>query len=349
MQISVVVPVYGAEKYLNKCVDSLISQDFTGSMEIILVDDGSKDMGGEICDEYARKYDNISVIHKENGGLMSAWIEGSLTSKGDYLVFVDSDDFVEKEMLSMLYARRSDDYKDAEIICCNNSIDHANGKLEYAKHAIEPGEYIKQSLDEDFKKNILGFENRKVSFSRCMKLISRKLILDNIKYCDKRIKMGEDVNIMLPALLDCKRLFVLDEAFYYHYFYNDESMVHAYNKDMPEQMKYLLSAMQTVLDDKKETISNQNKKYTDSILEGFDREKIFLFMLLIKNEMRGPFKGTFTRISELMDEFEIKNILKNNNLEIKDKGNKLLYFMMRHMGPVTLGLVNMIFRAKQRL
>lgn len=101
--ISVVVPVYKVEKYINRCVDSILRQTYT-NIEIILVDDGSPDRCGEICDEYKKKDSRISVIHKENGGLSDARNAGTLTAKGTYITYIDSDDWVADEYIEILYS-----------------------------------------------------------------------------------------------------------------------------------------------------------------------------------------------------------------------------------------------------
>lgn len=100
--ISVVVPIYNVEKYLNKCVDSLLNQDYS-NLEIILVDDGSTDSSGKIVDEYKEKNKNIKVIHKENGGLSSARNAGLKEAIGQYIIFIDSDDWIDTKMISTLF------------------------------------------------------------------------------------------------------------------------------------------------------------------------------------------------------------------------------------------------------
>ena len=99
--ISVIVPVYKVEKYLHRCIDSVLAQTFT-DFELILVDDGSPDNCGKICDEYAEKDERIHVIHKENGGLSSARNAGLDIATGDYIVFIDSDDYVENCLLQLV-------------------------------------------------------------------------------------------------------------------------------------------------------------------------------------------------------------------------------------------------------
>ncbi|MDU2552528.1 MAG: glycosyltransferase family 2 protein, partial [Staphylococcus epidermidis] len=101
-EISIIVPVYNVENYLKKCVESILSQTFT-DFELLLVDDGSTDSSGEMCDELKRLDERIKVIHKENGGLSSARNAGIDVAKGKYLTFVDSDDYIDTHMLEVLY------------------------------------------------------------------------------------------------------------------------------------------------------------------------------------------------------------------------------------------------------
>lgn len=99
--ISVVVPVYKVEKYLERCINSVLSQSYK-DLEVILVDDGSPDKCGKICDEYAKKDDRVKVIHKENGGQSSARNIGIQEAKGQYISFIDSDDYLEKNAYETL-------------------------------------------------------------------------------------------------------------------------------------------------------------------------------------------------------------------------------------------------------
>ena len=100
-KISVIVPVYNAEKYLHRCIDSILSQTFT-DFELLLINDGSKDSSGAICDEYAAKDNRVRVFHKENGGASSARNLGLDNAKGEWIAFVDSDDLLEVNMLNHL-------------------------------------------------------------------------------------------------------------------------------------------------------------------------------------------------------------------------------------------------------
>lgn len=124
--ISVIVPVYNVEKYLARCVDSIIAQTYS-NLEIILVDDGATDRSGLICDEYAQKDSRIRVIHKENGGLSDARNAGIEASNGQYLCFIDSDDFVDAEILEILYRLILDNEADISVCGIRNCYD--SGKV----------------------------------------------------------------------------------------------------------------------------------------------------------------------------------------------------------------------------
>ena len=123
--VSVIVPVYRAEKYLERCILSIVGQTFR-NIEIILVDDGSTDSSGSICDEYAARDNRIRVIHKSNGGLSDARNAGLEICRGEYIGFVDSDDYIELDMYEVLYkfaiVHRLD-------VCMCSSADVIDGKV----------------------------------------------------------------------------------------------------------------------------------------------------------------------------------------------------------------------------
>ena len=106
--ISIIVPVYNVEKYLHRCIDSILAQSFT-DFELLLVNDGSKDKSGEICDEYAAKDSRVRVFHKENGCVTSARKLGFDSSVGEYVLFVDSDDYIDKDGIASLVSLSDDD------------------------------------------------------------------------------------------------------------------------------------------------------------------------------------------------------------------------------------------------
>ena len=324
--ISVIVPVYGAEKYLNKCVRSILAQTYE-QLEIILVDDGSRDRSGAMCDEYAVRDRRVRVLHQENGGLMSAWMAGTKCSKGAYLCYVDSDDWIEPDMIKALADNmtRVSDYVGAEIICSNFVIDRGDGTpVQPRAHVAKHGEYSGEILQREIKQKILGNENRTVSLSRCMKLFSRDLILGNIHFCDQSIRMGEDVNIVLPAVLDCKRLVILKDHYDYHYYYNPASMVHAYDTQLADNVRKLLQIIGEILQEKKAQLGNADLQAMQS------REYVFLFCLVLKNELRSGRKKAAAQATLLCRQEELKEQLRKYPVQAGDKVNRLLILLMKH-------------------
>ena len=245
-KVSVIVPVYRTLEWLARCVQSITGQTYK-NLEIILVDDGSPDDCPALCDDWAQRDDRIRVLHKENGGLVSAWMAGVSMSTGDYLCFVDSDDWIDACMVEKMLDFSSDCGK--EIICGNYVQEERNRSIEIYQ-AMEPGIYTGRSLQDRIHGKLLGQEKRPITLSRCMKLFSRTLIVENMKYCDPSIRMGEDMVITLPALLDAQRIVVMEGAAWYHYLFLRESMVHSYDAGMYENIRSLEKIVRQILADK---------------------------------------------------------------------------------------------------
>lgn len=144
MKLSIIVPIYNVAPYLRKCVDSLLAQDIT-DYEIILVDDGSPDKCPQICDEYAEKYDNIRVVHQENAGLSVARNTGITAAQGDYIMFVDSDDYLQPYVLGALMGQVERDNLDVLRFRYQNVresgevfVPHEGMKMDYNNYSSEP-------------------------------------------------------------------------------------------------------------------------------------------------------------------------------------------------------------------
>ena len=207
--ISVIVPVYKVEQYLHRCLDSILNQTFTG-FEIILVDDGSTDGSGEICDRYAAKYNNIKVIHKENGGLSSARNAGLEIAKGKYIMFVDSDDMIHsktlEKQLSILHET------DADAVICSfqrffdeKEIDISSDKIS-SKITVFSGSDVEKQM----------FTNTDVSnyVSSCGKIFKRELFND-ISFPVGRL--FEDEFTTYKIYYKCKKIAVTDDIHYFYY------------------------------------------------------------------------------------------------------------------------------------
>lgn len=329
-KISLIVPVYNTENYLKRCVDSLLHQTYK-NLEIILVDDGSTDQSGKICDKYERENEAVRVIHKENGGLVSAWKCGVGESIGEYLCFVDSDDWVEVQMLGGMAEHLTGSR--GEIISSDYVIEYTSGNSREVYQQLQPGEYTQKVLKEHVLQTLLGQEKRPVCLSRCMKLISRELIVQNLKYSDPSIRMGEDVTIMLPALIDSERLVIMDHKIYYHYFYADDSMVHGYDPGLYQNIRHLREIIEKILVNKLEGTNLEKMK------EGAQREYLLLLLLVLKNEARGNREGYHRNILYISRSKEVKDLIRSIKIQVSEKSNQLLYLVLRHPNHLTVSLL----------
>ena len=360
-KISVIIPVYNTAKYLDECMASVLGQTMQ-DIEIILVDDGSTDgISPKMCDDYAKKDSRVVVIHKENGGLMSAWIEGTKRASAAYVNYLDSDDWIDTNMMEELYKYTSEyktsskDYSlnsdsdisksainkncnnssllninDSEIISSNYIVEKASERRKETQ-ALLPGEYTGSALD-NVRSRLLGEESRPVTMSRCMKLISRKLVLNNIKYCNTKIKMSEDVNITLPCLCDCQRLVIVKDGYFYHYRLVGDSMIHGYDPHLMDNLELTDKTYRHILEDKR--IENGNIQ--------LDKEYIMILLLVLKNELRCQDKDTIKRVKAIFLRSDIKSKILNTAVSISSKSNQLLYFCMRHPNAVTISVTKKI-------
>ena len=196
--ISVIVPVYNVEKYLKKCIDSIRAQTYS-NIEIILIDDGSTDTSGSICDEYANNFENIKVFHKKNGGLMSAWKYGFEHALGEYIGFVDSDDWIEAEMYDKLLSALKSTKSDIAVAGL------IKGEYIYVQPSIFKG--IVKSEDTYCKLiNDGSFMGRGVIPSRVVKLFKSKIVKNVIPYCIDIISLGEDMVMNFAAFMFADRV-----------------------------------------------------------------------------------------------------------------------------------------------
>ena len=327
--IALIIPVYNTAQYLPDCMRSVLESKFE-NMEIILVDDGSTDgKSPSMCDGFAGSDKRVRVIHKENGGLQSAWIAGVKDSSANYLCFLDSDDWVDSEMFEELFEHTSQAFKGCEIISSNYIIEKQNERKE-VHHCVPSGQHFGEDLDL-IKLRLLGQEQRTVILSRCMKLISRKLILDNLHYCDSSIRLGEDVNIMIPALCDCKRLYVSDKCFY-HYRTVASSMAHAHNEKMLDNIKLLCDTCYTILNDKKIATARDQA----------DMEYLRLMFVYVKDELRAGYKGAVTTVRNTLTEKTLQNKIISTKLDVSSKANKLIYYGMKHPSKIVLKMIQLI-------
>lgn len=244
---SIIVPIYNVEQYLVKCLDSILAQTYT-DFEALLVDDGSTDSSPAICDEYARKDKRLRVIHKKNGGLISARNAGLLEAKGDYICYVDGDDWTKPEMLEFVYnqLQKSPVPLDMVMFAADNVYeDH----MEKTLNRVPEGYYNRERLEKEIFPCLLtdrrsGFQASCVIHAHTWnKVCTRELQLAH--YCrDERIRMFTDVPLTYECILHCQNVYICNECLY-EYNKTNESSIRAKGKAnyLTKSFYYLVSYM----------------------------------------------------------------------------------------------------------
>lgn len=201
--VSIVVPVYNLEKWIGRCLDSIAQQTFS-NFEVLLIDDGSTDNSGAICDEYAKRDSRFHAYHKENGGLASANQYGLDRATGKYIINVDPDDWVEEEMLASLYSKAEEN--NADMVICDFYMDYPQKQIYKTQRpdSLEPG-YIIDSL---FSGKLHGSHWNKLIRTSCI-WEGQVSFVEGANYC-------EDLLFNVNVLTHIKKVSYLHAAFYHY-------------------------------------------------------------------------------------------------------------------------------------
>lgn len=237
--LSVIVPVYNTKKYLRECIDSILAQTYH-NYELILVDDGSNDGSSEICDEYAMKYEQVTVIHKENCGLLHTRKVGFERAKGEYISYIDSDDYIKPEMYEYMLEKAL--IHNADVVMCNLFVKTREGMYTYPK-AKYNGLYTKARLEKELYTNMVYSGKEKnvgIAPSLCNKIIRKSLLEKTIKSADNRISYGEDALCSFPCLLDAERVYCCEEKYFYCYRQVENSLTVVYDENLLEKFHILI-------------------------------------------------------------------------------------------------------------
>ncbi len=215
-RLSVIVPVYNTQAYLRECIDSILAQSVNG-MEIILVDDGSTDGSPAICDEYAACHENITVFHIENSGQTAARYVGVQNAGGEYIGFVDSDDWVEPDMYAHMldYAEENS----LDMACCGEYFEKGGTPTERYNNA-SAGVYGYERIQKELLPWIAASDTSVFGAALLPhlwdKLFKRSIIAEALATLDRDIRWGEDICTNVKCVLKSRRLGVLRECLYHH-------------------------------------------------------------------------------------------------------------------------------------
>lgn len=247
VRFSIIVPIYNTQAFLKQCIDSILAQQIT-DYELILVDDGSPDDCPQICDAYAQKDAKIKVVHKANGGLISARKAGVQASCGEYILYVDSDDWVCDNWLAELDAVL--DRHDVDMVVFGFTKKFPTHDV-VCDDGIPQGLYHEQQI-EGFYNNLLVNKNkpfhtygiRPAVWAKCFK---KSFFAEFQLGVDEAIRNGEDLAVTFPALLHAKSIYFLNKPLY-NYRINESSMTNTFNKNGIADCFALLDYMEGAVD-----------------------------------------------------------------------------------------------------
>lgn len=251
--VSIIIPCYNVEKFLSRCMKTVLSQTLT-EIEIVLVDDGSPDNVPDICDEYARNDERVKVIHKQNEGLGYARNSGLEIATGEYVAFVDSDDYVQEDMFLTLYNEAKN--SDADIVFCGFLVEDARGKWhrysDYKENRLIEGANVMDYLLDMIACAPHIKTERKHAMSVWHGIYKRSLIEKNgIRFSSERDVVSEDLPFHVDVLLQSKRILCVPDCYYY-YCLNDSSLTSTFKPEKYKKFRslyfLLLEKMQGVPD-----------------------------------------------------------------------------------------------------
>lgn len=256
--ISLIIPVYKVEKYLEKCIQSVINQTYE-NLQIILVDDGSPDNCGKICDEYAKKDHRIEVIHKSNGGLSDARNKGLEIAKGEYIGFVDSDDYIEADMYEVLYNLLKQ--YNADVSICNfYTVSQGKISIKNADNGINEYNRIEILKEILLDKNIQSYAWNK---------LYKKELFDEIKYPIG--KKYEDIGTTFYLLEKCNKVVVTGKSEYY-YINRQDSIVNNVTESTITDYIELIMQRYDYIEENIRELSSYNKDYLKRILKTAEKD-----------------------------------------------------------------------------
>ena len=240
-KLSIIVPIFNGEEYLYRCIDSILSQRYA-DFELILVDDGSTDNSLSICNEYTEKDSRVIVHHKENEGLVAARKTGVSLAKGEYIGFVDCDDYIDGDMyLALMDAAKKDN---SDIVTGGIIIDSVSGsKVECSK--LDCGYYDEKAIKNQIIPRMLihsGFVRYGIIPGVVTKVFKRNVLEKALPNVSDKLTIGEDVAITAYSMMEAKSLSIIGNAGY-HYIQTAGSMIRAYNPKRLEKISDLYSCI----------------------------------------------------------------------------------------------------------
>lgn len=290
--VSVIVPVYNAEPYLRECLETVLNQTLK-NIEVIIIDDGSTDGSSAICQEYLKKDNRIVYYKKENEGLAAARQDGIERAKGEYIGFVDSDDWIELDMYERMFSVAQEN--DADIVFCNCYLDEDTKD----KIHLEPGVYDREKIESEIlTRSLSGISakgtNSVIRWSNCLRIYRASLIRDNNISFGRNFRRSQDLQLTFETTLKAQKYVSINDEFLYHNrtVGNGNSLSRGYTKNYWKLIRPLI-----------DVLYNDVKNYKEQDLSsGMHLCAFFFAVQCIENELKATCPNDFSKKAELVDE-----------------------------------------------
>ncbi|MBB5333544.1 glycosyltransferase family 2 protein [Chryseobacterium koreense] len=320
--MSVIVPVYNVEQYLQQCIDSIVNQTFS-DLEILLVDDGSTDGSLSICEGYAARDSRIRVIHQQNGGVSSARNTGIKQATGDYITFVDADDWLDKDMYLQMQ-KAVNIHPGVEVVMCDFINVQNNIEVKVSSHLPE-GLYFKNDIIQDIYPTLLVTEDfgRLPIVSACTCLFNRTFLLNERIRFDVSLRYSEDYLFMAEVMVNANSFFYHKENFLYFYRQYEESRSKKYQNGWWQSLLLLNSKLKSLLADSAEF------DFTRQLKLQLIHSSLFLSSAIFENENLS-YKKKIVLLKQLFNDEALTTAFNNLVFDQQSFTLKIVLFLMKN-------------------
>lgn len=324
--VSIIVPIYNCEKYLHKCIDSLLAQTLP-NIEIILIDDGSTDNSGNICENYANNHKNIKVFHQQNSGPAKARNIGLENANGEYIGFVDSDDYISPDMYETLYnlaIKNNIDVVTGDYYTVTDNQKSHSGKFNIPSNRVINSDEISKILMNANESRILWF---------AVKGIYRLEIIKNNSIVFPKMKLGEETIFILEFLLSASSMYYIDKPFYFYEQTPDSLTRTKYKENLLPQLEKLYFA-------KKEIYHKHNFNSYSADLDSYTMKHTI--PMLLSNEMAHKCKlSEKIKIYKKMRHSKmIKSAFANSSVKLINSKLKYMALLLKFRMYIILALLS---------
>lgn len=324
--VTVVLPIYNVEKYLDDCINSVVSQTYK-KLEILLINDGSNDSSAVICDKWAKLDSRIRVFHKENEGQGIARNFGIENATGEYICFFDSDDYIAEDTIEKSYSLAVKN-KSEVVVFGMNSVDEDGNFLSSFLPEFEKSFYCGSEVQNDFFPEYLapdpkGDGNGKFYMSSCFALYSMELINSiSWRYVSERTIISEDVYSLIKLFKYVNSVSILPEALYY-YRKNNTSFSNVYRADRYGKVRHFYVESKALC---------EQLGHTDEVIHRVSKPYLGYTIACLKQECISDFSfgESLQGIKKIVDDDVLQTVLYENRKDKAGLARKILFFSIRH-------------------